>query len=330
MEKSNTQKIKLGLFVIATTFLLITLLYFVGDRQNIFGNNFKISAVFNNVNGLQLGNNVRYAGINVGTVKNIIMINDTSICVDMVIENKILKHLKKNALANIGSDGLVGSMVINIIPNTLYASNLSPGDTLKSSTKVSTANMLNTLNTTNKNAAILTADLLKITSSINEGKGTIGMLINDTEMASNLKNTSENLKMASEQTSKTINQINTIISSIHYNKSVASVLLSDSISANKLKLIITNLEKSSVEINEVVSNINTVAFKINKGNGTFSYMLNDTLLAKNIDTTILNIKKSSVLLNKNLEALKHSFLLKGYFKKQEKQLQKEDNKKSIN
>ena len=326
MEKSNTQKIKLGLFVIAATLLLITLLYFVGDRQNIFGNNFKISAVFNNVNGLQLGNNVRYSGINVGTVKNIVMINDTAICVDMVIENKILKHIKKDALANIGSDGLVGSMVINIIPNTLDGINLKPGDTIKSYTKISTANMLNTLNTTNENAAILTADLLKITTSINEGKGTIGMLISDNEMALNLKKTSENLKLASEQTSKTINQINAIISSIHYSESVASVLLSDSISANKLKTIIINLEKSSIEISEVVSNINAVAFKINKGNGTFSYMLNDTLLVENIDTTMLNIKKSSVLLNENLEALKHSFLLKGFFKKQEKQLQKEAKK----
>ena len=323
MKKSNTQKIKLGLFVITATLLLITLLYFVGDRQNIFGRNFKISAIFNNTNGLQLGNNVRYSGINVGTVKNIKMINDTSICVDMVIENKILKHLKKNAIASIGSDGLVGSMVINIIPNTFKAENLTPGDTIKSFTKLSTANMLNTLNITNKNAALLTANLLKITTSINEGNGTLGMLINDTEMASNLKETSLNLKTASENTSKTINQINAIISSINFDKSVASVLLSDSISANQMKSIITNLEKSSTEISEVVSNINTVALKINKGNGTLSYMLNDTLLVKKIDTTMLNIKESSVLLNENLEALKHSFLLKSYFKKQEKQLQKE-------
>ncbi|MFD1292567.1 MlaD family protein [Lutibacter holmesii] len=326
MEKSNTQKIKLGLFVITATLLLITLLYFVGDRQNLFGKNFKISAIFNNVNGLQLGNNVRYAGINVGTVKNIVMINDTTICVDMVLENNILKHIKKNALANIGSDGLVGSMVINIIPNTATALHLKPGDTIKSYTNISTASMLNTLNTTNKNAAILTSDLLKITNSINEGKGTVGLLLNDTEMALNLKKTSENLRVASEQTSTTISQINTIISAINYNESVAAVLLSDTIAAKQLKTTILNLEKSSTEINEVVSNLNTVMFKINNGNGTLSLLLNDTLLVKNIDTTMLNIKESSVLLNDNLEALKHSFLLKGYFKKQEKKLQKEEKK----
>lgn len=328
MKKSDTQKIRLGLFVIVATLLLIVVLYFVGNKQNLFGKNFRISAVFNNVNGLQLGNNVRYSGINVGTVKSIVMLNDTSICVDMVIEHKILKHIKKNAIAAIGSDGLVGSMVINIVPNNTNAANLAPGDTIKSFTKISTSDMLTTLNTTNENAAILTADLLKITKAINDGKGTLGMLITDTEMASNLKKTSKNLKIASENTSKTISEINAIVASIKYGENVASVLLSDSVSANQLKSIITNLEKSSNEITEVISNINNVALKINKGDGTLSYVLNDTLLVQNIDTITLNIKESSVLLNENLEALKHSFLLKGYFRKQAKQLEKEEKKKN--
>ena len=74
MKKSDSQKIRLGLFIIISTLLLISILYFIGNRQNLFGKTFKISAVFNNVNGLILGNNVRYSGINVGTVKDIIMI----------------------------------------------------------------------------------------------------------------------------------------------------------------------------------------------------------------------------------------------------------------
>ena len=69
MKTSNTQKFNLGIFVLLSTIILITALYFIGNRQNLFGKTFRISAVFNNVNGLQLGNNVRYSGINVGTVK---------------------------------------------------------------------------------------------------------------------------------------------------------------------------------------------------------------------------------------------------------------------
>ena len=236
MKKSNAQKIKLGLFVILSTIILVTSLYFIGNRQNIFEKTFTISAVFNNVNGLQLGNNVRYSGINVGTVKKIKMINDTTIYVGMVIEKKILKHMKKNIIATIGSDGLVGSMIINIIPVQGKSIALISGDTIRSYSKISTNDMLTTLNTTNENAAILMSDLLKITSAINKSKGVLGLLINDTIMSSSLKQTIENLKTTSSVASKTIQELNSIITSINYDDSLAAVIFNDSISAKKLEM----------------------------------------------------------------------------------------------
>lgn len=326
MKKSNTQKFNLGLFIIITTLLLIIALYFVGNRQNLFGKTFKVSAIFNNVNGLQIGNNVRYSGINVGTVKNITMINDSTICVNMVIENKILKHIKKNAVAAIGSDGLVGSMVINISPGKLNSIPLIPGDTILSYSKISTNDMLETLNTTNENAALLTSDLLKITTEINQGKGTLGMLIRDSEMASNLNQTIVNFKTASTDASKTISELKRIVNSINYDESFASVLLSDSISAVKMKSIITNLDNSSSGIDSILSNLNDIVLSVKNGKGSFNYMVNDTTLVKNIDETIKNIKEGSIRLNENLEALKHNFLLRSYFKKLERQKRREEKK----
>src|SRR4030066_992366 len=132
MKTSNTQKFSLGLFIFIITIIFVFALYLIGNKQNLFGNTFRISAVFNNVNGLILGNNVRYSGINIVTVKNIVMINDSTICVDMIIEEKMLQHMKKNAVAAIGSDGLVGSMVINIVPGKEVSVALKPGDTIQS------------------------------------------------------------------------------------------------------------------------------------------------------------------------------------------------------
>jgi len=328
MKTSNTQKFNLGLFVILSTILLIVALYLIGNRQNIFGNTFRISAVFNNANGLQLGNNVRYSGINVGTVKSITMINDSTICVNMNIENKILQHIKKNAVAAIGSDGLVGSMVINIAPGKNTSTALKPGDTIKSYSKISTTDMLETLNTTNDNAAQLIADFLKITTDIKEGKGTLGMLIKDPEVASNLKQTMLNLKTSSADASITINEIKKIIASIKYDESIAYTLLSDSISAMQMRSIITNLDTSSSGINTVINNLNDFVLNIKNSEGTLNYMVNDTLLVKDIDETIKNIKEGSFRLNENLEALKHNFLFRGYFKKLERQKAKEEKKKN--
>lgn len=324
MKTSNTQKFNLGLFIIISTIALVIALYFIGNRQNLFGKTFRISAVFNNVNGLQLGNNVRYSGINVGTVKNIVMINDSTICVDMIIEDKILKHIRKNAVAAIGSDGLVGSMVINIAPGKEISAALVPGDTIKSYSKISTTDMLETLNTTNDNAAQLISDMLKITTAIKTGEGTLGMLINDSEMASSLKQTVVNFKTASKSASNSLIEFNKIIKSIDYDNSMAAVLLSDSISATKMKSIITNLDKSSSEIDSVITNLNNVVLNIKNGKGTLNYMVNDTILVKNIDETMKNIKEGSIRLNENLEALKHNFLFRGYFRKLEKQKRKEE------
>jgi len=327
MKKSNVQKFNLGLFIIISTFILITALYFIGNRQDLFKKTFRISAVFKNVNGLILGNNVRYSGINVGTVKDIVMVNDTTIWVDMIIEHKILKHLKKNAIATIGSDGLVGSMVINIVPAKGITTPLNPSDTIRSYSKIAANDMMTTLNTTNENAAILTADLVKITTAINEGEGTLGMLIRDAEMAESLKQTIVNLRATSFSASKTFKELNTIITSINYDESLAAVLLSDSIAANKMRSIITNLDESSAEINTVITNLNELVLDIKNGEGTLNYMVNDTTLVKDIDKTMKNIKEGSVRLNENLEALKHNFLLRGYFKKIERQKRKEEKKK---
>lgn len=328
MKTSNTQKFSLGLFIFIATIIFVFALYLIGNKQNLFGHTFRISAVFNNVNGLILGNNVRYSGINIGTVKNIVMINDSTICVDMIIEDKMLKHMKRNAVAAIGSDGLVGSMVINIVPGKEISEALKPGDTIKSYNKTSTTDMLETLNTTNDNAAKLTSDLLKITETIKQGKGTIGMLIEDAEMASDIKQTVVNLRTASASASTTVNELKKIITAINYDESLAAVLLSDTASANKMKSIIENIEQSSLDIDAVIANLNSVVLEVKNGEGTINYMINDTILVNNIDETMKNIKEGSVRLNENMEALKHNFLFRGYFRKLERQQQKEEAKKN--
>ena len=132
MEKTANQKIKLGLFVVIGTILFVSVIYFMGNKQNLFGNTITIKAIFGNVNGLQKGNNVRFAGIDIGTVNEIEMINDSSIVVNMVIKKKMINHIKKNAIATINSDGLVGNMIVNIIPGKGNALEITEGDVIQS------------------------------------------------------------------------------------------------------------------------------------------------------------------------------------------------------
>jgi len=321
MEKTTSQKVRLGLFVIIGLIIFILAIYFIGNKQQMFGKTEHLKAVFTNVNGLQLGNNVRYSGLNVGTVQGIEMVNDTTIAVDMVIDKTIFQQIKKNAIATIGSDGLVGSMIINITPGSGSAAVVEPNDVIKSFNRIRTDDMLNTLNTTNENAALLTADLLKITQEITQGKGTVGMLINDTVMANDLKKTMRYLKVTSKGTSESVLKLNQLITTLSRKDNVVGVL-SDTVVANKIKSITINLEQSSRDINKVVENLNATIINMKDGKGAINYLSNDPKLVRKIDSTMTNINQASFRLNENLEALKHNFFFKGYFKKQEKAKQK--------
>lgn len=323
MERTNAQKFKLGLLVFFSTLFLISALYFIGKKQNIIGKTSRIVAVFSNVNGLQLGNNVRYSGINMGTVKNIEMKNDSVIFVSMVIENEMLKHMKKNARASIGSDGLVGSMVINILPVKQPADPLKEGDTIRSADKISSGDMLTTLSITNQNAALLTADLLKITKKINNGEGTLGKLISDTILANDLSQTIKNLKISSIKATRSLDQLHNLLMDVKEGNNVASVILSDSLSADRLRSVIRNLDHSGKNIDTLLSNLNETINEFKNSEGTVNMLVKDSAMADDIEITIKNIKEGSIKLNEDLEALKHHFLFRGYFKKLEKEKKQE-------
>ena len=326
MKKTSSEKLKLGLFVIIGLLLFVTAVYLIGANQNLFGKKATINANFNNVNGLQLGNNVRYSGINVGTVRNIMIINDSTINVAMNIEEKMLKHIKKDAIATIGTDGLVGNMIVNIIPGKGDVTVVNSGDEIQSYTKIGTDDMLNTLSVTNENAALLTAKLLKVADALADSKGTFGMLIKDTIMSANLKQTMNQLRITSFEASKAMKELNGIISSINFNESIAGTLLNDSIQAQKVINIISNLDESSKDIKVVITNLNETITNIKTGDGALNYLSNDADLVKSFEETMKNINEGTAKFNENMEALKHNFLTRGYFRKLERQ-QKRDTKK---
>jgi phospholipid/cholesterol/gamma-HCH transport system substrate-binding protein len=323
MEKSKSQKLRLGIFVIISTVLFLIVVYLIGQKQDMFKKTFTISAFFQNVNGLQKGNNVRYSGIDIGVVSSIDMVNDSVVNVSMKIEEKIIKHIKKNAIATIGSDGLVGNMIVNIIPGDGEASRITNGDVIESYSRIGADDILSTLSATNDNISILIASLLEITKKINKGKGTFGVLLNDTIMAKDLQTSVSNLKKVSKGASTSIQEINGLIASLKTTKEgIFGTLVNDTISGKKLKDIINNLEESRVEIDNVLSNINTVVDDVNSSKGAFNYLVKDSTLVQELKSTMKNINEGTDKFNDNMEALKHNFLFRGYFKKLERQEKK--------
>ena len=322
MDKSNVEKVRLGIFVIVGSLLLVIAVYLIGKQQLMFGSSFELAAVFKNINGLQKGNNVRFSGINVGTVSTIEMENDTTIRVTMTIEEDMLGHIKKDAIAAIGSDGLVGSMIINITPGKGNTELVQAGDEIRSLSRIASEDMLQTLNVTNENAALLTEDLLTLTNALVKGEGTLGKLIFDSAMAGNLNSTVSNLEMASANANQTMNELTEFFTSETLDNSPAGVILKDSLSGEKVRLLISNLETSSMAIDSVLSDLHLLINSAKEGDGAVNYLLYDSVLVQRLDTTMQNIEEGAIRLNENMEAMKSNFLFRGYFKKQEKEAKK--------
>ncbi len=197
MEKTSGHKIKLGILVTISVALFIAGIYFIGNRQQLFNSTFRISGIFKDISGLQVGNNVRFSGINVGIIEDIQQITDTSVQVDMLIDEESRKFIKKNAKANIGSDGLMGSKILIITAGKEGAKPMVNNDFIETRQPINMDEIFLKLKMTGDNAASITGDLAAIMENIRSGKGTIGKLFMDTTFAENLDKTLINIKQGS-------------------------------------------------------------------------------------------------------------------------------------
>ena len=198
MKKESINKIKLGVFVTIGIAILMAGVYFIGETKNLFSSTFTISAIFKDVNGLQVGNNVRFGGINVGTIQDIEILTDTNIKVVMIIDLTTQKFIKKDAKAIIGTDGLMGNKIMNVSPGTNKCKLIEDGDSIGTTIPVSFDELLLTFKKTVDNAAFITGDLAAIMGNIKTGKGTIGKLFMDTIFAENLDKTILNVKQGTK------------------------------------------------------------------------------------------------------------------------------------
>lgn len=312
---------KLGIFVIAGLCLLITAFYFVGKYHNLFGSNFRLRAHFRNLSGLIEGNNVLFSGIQAGTVKSIQMVNDTTIEVTLLINDNLRSYIHQNAVASIGTEGLMGNKVINITPGKHPSPIVAENDLLRPANAISTDEMLHTLSETNDNIKIISdalkKDVLKLDSS-----PVLRLLINK-PIATQLQRSLTHIESITANADQLSKKLNDLTSKTAQGKNAAGVLLADTAAAADLRASISHIkqtgaqtEKLTVQLNELIAELQT---ELTAKHTTLSLLLKDTSVANRLNRTITNIENGTNGFNQNMEALKHNFLLRGYFKKQQKE-----------
>ena len=178
-SNSTSNQVRLGLFVVAGVGCLLVILYLLGRQQNLFQRSLPVQADFRNVAGLLTGNNVRLGGITVGTVKDITILNDTTVRVAMSLNKDVQRFVRRNAVASIGTDGLVGNTIVNLTPGPGPAPAVQAGDVLPTHEQASLDAMLATLNISNKNLVGITTGLRSVTDKLNDSKALWQLLGNE-------------------------------------------------------------------------------------------------------------------------------------------------------
>ncbi len=332
MAKHTVNHIKLGVFVLAGLLFLVVLLYMIGRNRNIFGATFQLKARFGNVQGLVPGNNIRYAGIQVGTVKKINILSDTLLEVIMVIEDKMKPFIHTNAIASIGTEGLMGNKIVNITPSTEAAPVVHEEDMLAGRKTVDTDEMLRTLHNTNDDIAVI-AENLKATALRINNSTALWRLLNDNTLPQRLNVSAANLQLATARAAGMAGDLQLLVNDIKNGKGSLGAILTDSSIAislteaiNKLKQVGERADGLALELDSTVKDVHN---EIVNGNGIVKTLLKDSLTAIKLSNTLGNLEKGTDGFNQNMEALKHSFLFRGYFRKLDRQKKAEASRNTV-
>lgn len=194
MKQSAGNNIKLGIIVTFSITLFILVIYFIGQKQQLFSTTFHVSGIFKDINGLKIGNNVRFSGINVGVVENIEQVTDSTVKVSMLIDENSRRFIKKNAKAVIAGDGMMGDKIMQILPGVSGMAEIENNDVLATSHAVNIDEIMVTFKETLDNAESITGDLAFLLENMRMGNGTMGRLFMDTTLAQNLDATMVNIK----------------------------------------------------------------------------------------------------------------------------------------
>ena len=292
-------KVRLGMFIIGGIALFVLAIFIIGKQQNLFNPVFKLSTTFRNASGLQVGNNVRFTGINVGTVDDIRIINDSTVWVDMLIKKNVQQFIKADCEVTIGSEGLIGDRLLVISHGSGNAPMAEDGEKLSSKEPVETDAIISSLATSSTNAEVITKQLAEISVSINSGKGTLGRLIQDTVIAENISQMIVNLKSSSEGLDETLD-----------------------VAGENIRDFMKSMQNAGAKTEIATEQLAEVMEKINTGQGTMGMLISDSTTSDNLAETVVNLKESAEGLNENMEALKHNIFFRGYFKKKAKEEEK--------
>ncbi|MCB2197231.1 MAG: MCE family protein [Bacteroidetes bacterium] len=311
MKNNNNHQLKLGILITAGLLFFVVSVYLLGKQQNMFSSDIKVKAHFTNIKGLQVGNNVRFSGINIGTVTDIHILNDSVIEVEMAIEKEVTKFIKKDSKVEISNDGLMGNKLITINPGNRSTLGISEGDELLSKNKITSDELLEETKNIIMTTKTVAGNLKEITEKLNNGNGDFSKLLNEDEITSNLKKVSGEMVGLSSDLRKISYKIN------NGHGDIGRLLNEDGITRQANEAI-SKLDSIAFIGQQTMNNLHKTSVEINEGNGVINKLIYDTVLSYKLDTTMVKLNQGIDEAKQAASTIDNSWILNVFSKKDKK------------
>lgn len=329
MEKKNKRAVIVGIFVFLALVIFVLGVMTLGGQQSILNKGATIYVVFNDVGGLQPGNNVRYAGVKVGTVKTVTITENGNVRVGMNIERESLDVVKKDMKAKIGSEGFIGNKTVVLYGGSPTAPVVQDESMVEGVRSISTEEMMDTLQATNRNILVITSNFKTISEQIAGGEGTIGKLLRNEEVYRDMRASMTSLRMAANNAQYAAQSAQSMVANLrdYTNKltakgSLANDLVTDTVVFARLRSTARQIDQLSEQAGLVMNTLQTASRNLNQSlNDTSTavgLLLNDRATAADIEATIQNLRAGTRKLDENMEALQSNFLFRGFFRRKAK------------
>lgn len=318
-ESSNKRAVLVGVFILTGISFLIAGILMVGNINNTFKRKMQLVALFDDVSGLQAGNNVWFSGVKIGNVNEIRFYGQSQVAVNLKIETKAQQYIRKDSKVKVSTDGLIGNKILVIYGGSMNTSEVEDGDTLLVDKVFSPDDMINMLQENNKNILAITNDLKSVTNKIATGEGTVGKLLNDNSLYNDIDAAAHSLQATADRAQQLIVSLNTYAAGLNRKGTLANDLSNDTVVFKSLRKSVVQLQHFVDTANVFISDIKEAS---NNTESPIGVLLYDKQGGAQLRKTLENLEKGSQKLDEDLEAAQHNFLLRRYFRKKEKAARK--------
>lgn len=318
-NKENKRSIIVGLFVLIGLIILVAGILVLGSQQNKFSKNLMVKTYFKDVKGLKVGNNVWFSGVKVGIIKEIAFESVENVKVVMSIEEKSKDFIRRDVVATLGTDGLIGNTIISLVGGTAAVPSVEDNDIVKSGPGGGMDQMIELVRDNGENLSTITHNFALLSQSLVEGKGTIGALLTDDEMAKSLKKNSEALNAILLDAGRAVDNMVLLSERINSDKGLMHDLTTDTTVFASFRESAAQLQGITQTASALMSNLNETTARLNDENNAVNVLTNDPEAAKDIKEILENLNQGTKKLDENMEALQSNFLLRGFFKKKAKE-----------